>query len=128
MSFLIVQIYSFSMLFSLFFTFVSSDDKQCASFSDNCEMCLGLGKNISCGWCRETKECVQGTSDGPTGNTCSDWTFKFNMQCHWESEKPLSFGTRVGVATFSGIVTLATIVFWACVFPQCSKKKTEEDN
>ncbi|EAY07462.1 Plexin repeat family protein [Trichomonas vaginalis G3] len=97
--------------------------EECPNFSSNCETCLGLGKDKSCGWCSDSNSCLVGTSDGPTNATCTIWTFKFDMKCHIESQEPLPMGARIGLAVFAALVALITAVFWICIFPHCSNQK-----
>ena len=104
-------------------------DDQCVQWNNSCEECLGLGKETNCGWCRSTKECFVANAEGtaPLNNTCSDWTIKFDMTCHLESQKPLPTGARIGLAVFAGIVAIATAVFWICLFPHFMQKKEPQE-
>ena len=100
---------------------------ECKIYSKNCEQCLGLGKNYSCGWCKETNECMIGTLDGPINKTCTIWTYKFNMQCHLDSAETLPNNTRIIIAIFSTLVALFTAIFWICIYPQCTNTKKNEE-
>ena len=98
----------------------------CEVLSDNCEFCLGNGKAMSCGWCRERGVCLEGTEAGPKNGSCQAWTFKFDMKCHLESTAEVSLGVRIGVTVFVSTVAVGTTVFWVCIFPQCASPAKPE--
>ena len=101
---------------------------QCGSSISDCESCFSA--NMKCGWCYDNgnNACYVGTSDGPLNHTCADWAFKFDMKCHLQSVKSVSFGCRIGVIIFCSIVALGTLIFWICIYPKCCAPKTEEEN
>ena len=109
-------------------TSFSANDEECLQWNTNCEQCLGLGKDSHCGWCKDTLSCYVANSEGtaPLNHTCIEWTFKFDMTCHLESQEPLPTGARIGLGVFAGFVAIATFSFWVCIFPHfCMKKKPE---
>ena len=112
----------------IFITSVSSmSDIQCGQPISNCESCF-IQSNGKCGWCADNNECYVGNLDGPSNNTCSDWSFKFDMKCHLQSMEPVSKGIRIGIIVFSSIVAVGTAVFWICIYPICCSPKTEEES
>lgn len=117
-------------MFLLFTALVSCDgvstDDPCLIYSTNCESCMGNRPSEVCGWCKDTEQCLNGTEHGPVGIPCTDWTFRFNMQCHLSSTTPLSTGARIGIGVASGVIAVVTIIFWVFIFPHCiSKPKIE---
>ena len=102
--------------------------QSCEVLSDNCEYCLGNGRDISCGWCGDTKTCLVGTADGPVNHSCNAWTFKFDMKCHLESTESLSLGAKIGITVFTSIVAVGTAVFWICIFPQCANPSKQNQD
>lgn len=62
---------------------VEPTGRDCAQY-DTCNTCLDIhsaGGFGGCGWCVETKTCMQGTAMGPSGSpttfNCSTWDFVF---------------------------------------------------
>lgn len=107
-------------MFLVLFCTLCASQNSCEVLSENCEYCLGNGQSLSCGWCKERKACLAGTSDGPANGSCNSWTFKFDMQCHLESTEMMSLGARIGVTVFTCVIAVGTAVFWICIFPQCA--------
>ncbi|KAK8884438.1 hypothetical protein M9Y10_043548 [Tritrichomonas musculus] len=105
----------------------SASDIQCGSLISNCESCF-IQSNGICGWCADYNDCFVGNSDGPYNNTCSDWSFKFDMKCHLQSMKPASKGVRIGILVFCSIIAFGTAIFWICIYPICFSPKTDEDS
>ena len=118
------------MLFAVFAVFGLADSVvACENISENCEQCLGLGREVPCGWCSDSGSCLAGTEEGPTSGSCQKWKFQFDMKCHLESIPEASLGVRIGVTVFASTVAVGTAVFWVCIFPHCAApaKRTRDE-
>ena len=114
----------------MFSKLVKSEIDECIQWSENCEQCLGLGKDTRCGWCKDTKQCyvANKAGTGPLNRTCAVFTFKFDMTCHLESQESLPMGARIGLAVFACVVGIVTAVYWICIFPYCTNQKKPDQN
>jgi len=92
----------------------------CPQFSGtDCINCFSNTKNISCGWCSETKECIPGDIIGPLVGKCEKWISIPNDVCKKESSIALPNGVRYGIAIFSSLTICVTAVYWIFIFPKC---------
>lgn len=107
----------------IFFPLIVFSSDPCSNFSTSCEDCFYY--STVCGWCKDNKRCIL-NNDTVFLSTCVDWTDKFDIKCHLESVKPLPLGTRIGVGIFSGLIALASIIFWTCVYPICLNRNQKK--
>jgi hypothetical protein len=74
-----------------------------------CENCVTKDRNMSCGWCHATKECVMGDEKGPYFLTCDDWSFgNATDRCLGKSSPSTILAVRIGVS----IAAASIIILW----------------